>query len=295
MIICSNCGHECPDSAKFCASCGTKIEAAPAVEAIEEKTVFAVEEPTVAVEEATVYVGAPEPAAEDAAPAVEESAPIVEEATPIVEEAALPVEEVAAAYVEEPIAEEPAPAVEEAGFYSEPAPEPAPEIFTPAPAASAAPVGDTSKQQSVLDNIYRFLKYRRLACKIAMIFFIIAGIFFLLVGSIFTVIGIVGLIGQEAELGGMGLGMGITYFFCGVLYLPIAVVNLFMQRKADKLMRQVHTNVRPAADYSASIGQIILAYFFNTIAMVFAIIGCVNAKSNAEIIKEIEYNQSLVK
>ena len=166
-------------------------------------------------------------------------------------------------------------------------------VNTPVPDA-ASHVGDTEKQQSVLNNMYRFLKYRRLACKISAIFMLVLSLFFILVGGIFAVVGVISITGNyPAQLAGFGLGYGITWLVMGILYLPIAFVNFAMVSKTSKLMNELYVNVRPAANYCGSIGQLILCYFFNEIALVFAIIGFVNAKTKAEIINQIEHNQKL--
>ena len=165
---------------------------------------------------------------------------------------------------------------------------------TPDAEKAPDPVGNTTDQQNVLDTMFRFLKYRRLACKILGIYMLILSLFFIIFGLLFTGIGIVSLNnGSFSSITGMGFGYGITWLICGLLYLPIAFINFGMVSKANKFMNELYYNVRPAANYCGSIGRIVFCYFFNTIAMVFAIIGLVNVRSKSAIIDQIEYNQNL--
>ena len=182
-------------------------------------------------------------------------------------------EPVAPAVVEEPVV-----------TYAEPKP------------ASPEFEGDTQAQQGVLDKMYRFLKWRKKACSIFGVYFLVMAAVLLIFGLIFTIVGALSLVGNGGyDTGVFGLSSGIGYIIGGVLYVPIAIVNFAMKSKANRLMNEMYYNVRPAAAYSASIGQIVLCYFFNTISMIFAIIGCVHAKSNAAIIDQIERNQSICK
>ena len=159
---------------------------------------------------------------------------------------------------------------------------------------AAAPVGDAEKQQSVLNTMYRFLKYRRLACKISGVVLLILSLFFIIFGGLFAGLGITSLVNEYSYgFGGFGVGYGTTWFVMGILYLPIAIVNLAMANKAEKFMNELYFNVRPAANYLGSVGQLVLCYFFNEIALVFAIIGLVNVKTKSEIINQIEQNQKL--
>jgi len=156
--------------------------------------------------------------------------------------------------------------------------------------------GDTQAQQGVLDKMYRFLKWRKKACSIFGVYYLIMAIVLLVLGVIFTVVGTVSIVGGGSyDASVFGLAYGIGYMLGGVLYVPIAIVNFAMKSKANRLMNEMYYNVRPAAAYSASIGQIVLCYFFNTISMIFAIIGCVHAKSNAAVIDQIERNQRICK
>ena len=142
--------------------------------------------------------------------------------------------------------------------------------------------------------MYRFIKYRRLACKISGVVILILSLFYIVFGAIFTCLGVAALSDASSYgFGGLGLGYGVGWLVCGVLFLPIAIVNFAMANKANKFMNELYFNVRPAANYCGSIGQLILCYFFNEIALVFAIISFVNVKVRAEIINQIEHNQNL--
>ena len=160
-------------------------------------------------------------------------------------------------------------------------------------APAAAPVGNTENQQKVLDNLYRFLKYRRVACIITGIYLLVCSLILALCGAICIISGAVLLF--EDTFGVFSLSYGIMYFLMGILYLPIPFINFAMASKANKYMNELYFNVRPAADYSSSIGRLVLCYFFNEVALVFAIIGCVYARKNSDVIAEIEHNQALNK
>ncbi|MBQ1955783.1 MAG: hypothetical protein II350_08620 [Clostridia bacterium] len=162
--------------------------------------------------------------------------------------------------------------------------------------AVSEPVDNTKEQQNVLNKIRNYLKYRRLACIIVGILRLVSAMFYLFGGTVMIISTIISLTGNSSfDLPGIGFAYTILYFMCGIIYIPLAIVNFAIAAKSNKLMSGVYTDVRPAADYCGSVGQLVLCALFNEIALVFAIIGMVHVKRNAEVINMIEQNQMLNK
>lgn len=149
----------------------------------------------------------------------------------------------------------------------------------------AAPVGnglDTEKQY--LDTFYRFFKYERLSWKIGGVVFLILSLFFLGFALLFLTIALA----RDAEEVAMVAPLFILY---GLVFLPVAIVNLKMVKKTEYYMNTLYMDVRPTIERSGSVGMIVLSAFFNEIAMIFIIINFVRTKNNKALLQQIAYRQ----
>ncbi len=133
-----------------------------------------------------------------------------------------------------------------------------------------------AQEKESLDFMHRFLKFERLSWKIgAIVFVVLAGLFAFL-GFIFMIVA-ADSYGYRADF---FRPMGFTYFFLGVLYVPISVVGFKMVAKTEEYMNMIYFDAAPVVQRCTSVGMIVLGAFFNTIAMVFIIVNFAKAKSN---------------
>ena len=84
----------------------------------------------------------------------------------------------------------------------------------------------------------------------------------------------------------------VFYLKCGNYdVLPIAIVNLKMVSKAEYYMDTLYNDASSMRERAESVGMIILATFFNEIALIFIIINFVRAKTCKETLDRIELRQ----
>ena len=273
MIYCTKCGKAFPDTAKFCSACGNSLKKPVTIPVIAEE-VLPTEETAIPAEPVVTE----EVISIPAEPAVTEEVNDTQKTV----------------FAEDVNNTEKTVFAEDVNDTEEPV---ITGDFNVSEEPSALPVeGDVAVQQGILDTMYRLLKYRRLACKIIGIFSLIFGLFYAVFAGIY-IAGAVTLSSGNVYIPEYPhfffILYSILYICYALVYLANSFINFGMKKKAEKLMDEMYHNVRPAADYCASIGRIVVAYFFNHIAMVFAIIGCVHARRNAEEINRIERNQSL--
>ena len=143
-----------------------------------------------------------------------------------------------------------------------------------------------AKEKECLDNFYRFFKYERLAWKIPGI---VMAVFCAIIGFISLIFLLAGL-KEPAAIG--GAFVSLLYL---ALFLPIAIVNLKMVSKAEYYMDTLYNDVAPMRKRAQSVGMIVLAAFFNEIALIFIIINFVRAKTTKETLNRIELRQQSFK
>ena len=142
-----------------------------------------------------------------------------------------------------------------------------------------------AEEKEFLQQTHRFLKYERLCCKIPAIFFLIFSLLFIGISLLFLILS--PQMHYENGQIGMALMFGI-YFVYGLFFLPISIINFVMVKKATKYMNGIYVDPRHTLDRCGSVGRIVLAAFFNNIALVFIIINFVRMKNNAALIERIK-------
>lgn len=177
-----------------------------------------------------------------------------------------------------------------------------------------------ANEQRCLDRLSTGLKHERLCYKIY-------GIVMIVMAAIFIVCGIVSMItgayltaadattyefdpysysyeinGNEIEItdGDVALLAGVSviafsavYIICGLVLLAVAIVNLVMSGKLGKYRQNLYTDCTAGAKHASSVGSIVLAAFFNEIALIFVIINFVFMKKNEATFEAIKANQKL--
>ncbi len=89
--------------------------------------------------------------------------------------------------------------------------------------------------------------------------------------------------GDVAIMAGAGvIAVGMFYIIFGIILLVVAIVNLVTASKIGKYRYSEVLTVK----HAGSVGSIVLAAFFNEIALVFAIINFVIAKKNSTILAD---------
>lgn len=95
----------------------------------------------------------------------------------------------------------------------------------------------------------------------------------------------------ETVLGGVGVVFWIYYFFMGITFLPIAIVNLVMAKKVKKYRNKLYTDCTDAVNHATSVSSIVLGAIFNQYALIAIIINFILTKQNKEVFDKIEATQ----
>lgn len=158
-------------------------------------------------------------------------------------------------------------------------------------ASVAAEETNIQEEKEFLDNTYRFLKYERLAWKIAGVVLLILCIIILGCGLLVLAATAGNALTGDAD-SVLGLGFAMVYLLIyGLLFLPIAIIGLVSAKKIDGYMAGMYADFRPAATRCGSIGMIVFTAFFNEIALIFYIINFVRMKSNKRMVERITCRQ----
>ena len=179
-------------------------------------------------------------------------------------------------------------------------------------AKSATAESVKANEQRCLDKLSTGLKHERLAYKIGGIVWvalasiiIIASLIMLVTGSyvIDTSSGYVveyddnGYYtedfdtGVDVVAGSVFIGLGSGYFSMGLVFLGVGIVNFVLSSKVGKYRNNIYTDCTIGANHAGSVGSIVLAAFFNEVALVFVIINFVFMKRNASTFENIKANQ----
>lgn len=156
---------------------------------------------------------------------------------------------------------------------------------TPVTPASCEPFEEIGieKEKECLDSFARFFKYERRAWKILGIVMLCFSCFFATFGFLSAVIGV--------ATNEVLAGFGVIYILYALLFIPIAIVNLKMIGRAEHYMNIVYSDADAVEERAGSVGMIILAAFFNEIALIFIIINFVRAKTQKNILKSAQRRQ----
>ncbi len=163
----------------------------------------------------------------------------------------------------------------------------------PANSNAEAPKTDEelrAEEQALLNKFSIGLKHERLAWKITGVVWAILSAFFLGFGLIF---GTLMIIASIAESGGFVafIPVAVSYFFIGLLYLPIAIINLSMKNKLQTYREKLYTDCTDGIGHFR-VGSIVFCAFFNSVALAFNIVYFIKAKSNTAVIERIKARQS---
>ncbi len=143
--------------------------------------------------------------------------------------------------------------------------------------------GSAVMDKACLDQFYQFLKWERLSWKIFGIVWLVLSIVLAACGLIIMVSG--AMTGYSYRLD-MAV-IGIIYLMLGLLYLPIAIVNKVMVKKTHDCMKMLYIEPKTVLARCGSVGMIVLAAFFNNVALIFIIINFVRTKTNKEAIDRL--------
>ncbi|MDD6262985.1 MAG: zinc-ribbon domain-containing protein [Clostridiales bacterium] len=143
---------------------------------------------------------------------------------------------------------------------------------------------DREKHRQLLDNMYRMLKYERRCWLIFGIVFTVLCLLYFVAAALFFAIGI---FSEEVPVA----IVGSVYLLIPLLYAPIAVVNFVMVKKTSRYQDEMYFNIGPTVKRCGSVGMIVFAYLFNTIALIFIIINFVRTKTNKADFQAIEREQ----
>ena len=158
------------------------------------------------------------------------------------------------------------------------------EVKDAAPVENDVTIDDSlliQQEKECLNKFYRFFKYERLAWKIVGIVFLVFSLVFIGFGFLAFLMGAA--TGEEMGIA-FAAGFGGIYVLYGLIFLPIAIINLKMVGKAEYYMNVIYRDARPVVVRCNSIGMLVFSYFFNTIAMAFIIVNFVFNKTNKEIL-----------
>lgn len=179
-------------------------------------------------------------------------------------------------------------------------------------ASANAAEAKKANEQKCLDRLSTGLKHERLCYKIfGIVWTVIAS--FILILSIFMLIGS-SLIAENAvdysvEYNGseyytedfdvepdtvasaLFIGLGSGYLSMALIFFGISIVNFVLASKVGKYRNTLYNDCTSGANHASSVGSIVLAAFFNEVALIFVIINFVFMKKNAETFEAIKANQ----
>ena len=140
-----------------------------------------------------------------------------------------------------------------------------------------------AEKQECLDDFRKFLKWERFGWRLFGIIFLVCSLIILTCALVIIIAG--GMTGYSYRLD-MAV-IGIMYGLMGLLYLPIAIVNLVMAKKAGEYREDLDHDPKPVMARCGSVGLIVLAAIFNNLALVFIIINFVRTKTCRHIIDKL--------
>ena len=143
---------------------------------------------------------------------------------------------------------------------------------------------DRARHKQLLDKMYRMLKYERRCWLIFGIVFSVLCLFYFVAASLFIALGI---IAEEIP----AAIAGTVYFLIPLIYAPIVVVSFVMCKKTARYQDEMYFNIGPTVKRCGSVGMIVFAYLFNSIALIFIIINFVYTKTNKADLQAIEREQ----
>lgn len=147
-----------------------------------------------------------------------------------------------------------------------------------------------AEEQAVLNRFSLGLKHERMAWKFASIAWIIFSAFLIAFGLVFGLLAGAAAIAQGGELIAL-LPLAMMYFFMGLMFLPIAIINLSMKNKLANYREKLFTDCNDGIGHF-SVGSIVFCAFFNEVALVFNIVYFIFSKRNAAVIKRIKARQA---
>lgn len=146
-----------------------------------------------------------------------------------------------------------------------------------------------AEEQALLDKFSIALKHERLAWKIYGIVWLIITAYIIAFGLIMGIFtgAAAAATGGEAFVAALFF---LMYLFIGLMFLPIAIINLSMKNKLEKYREKLYTDCKDGIGHF-SVGSIVFCAFFNGVALVFNIVYFIIAKNNAAVIERIKARQ----
>ena len=140
-----------------------------------------------------------------------------------------------------------------------------------------------AEKQECIENFRKFLKWERFGWRLIGIILLVCSLVILTIG-----LGIVAAGGMTGYSYRVDMAVvGIMYAIPGLLYLPLAIVNLVMAKRAGEYREDLDVNPKYVIDRCGSVGLIVLGAIFNSLALVFIIINFVRAKNCRHIIEKL--------
>ena len=157
--------------------------------------------------------------------------------------------------------------------------------------AATEQLNDTQEEQEFLDTTHRLLRWERKAWNILGTYLFIGGIVIVALCSILGFMDLV--LAVEGDNTGAGtIALSAIYGLIGILYIGWGALHKIAAGKINQYLDNLYNDFKPTEDRCGSIGMIVFAYFFNSIALVFFIINFVRMKTNKSIIQRILSRQA---
>ena len=162
--------------------------------------------------------------------------------------------------------------------------------ITTAPQAPKTDEELRAEEQALLNKFSIALKHERLAWKIYGIVWVIITAYIIAFGLIMGIFtgAAAAATGGEAFVASLFF---LIYLFIGLMFLPIAIINLSMKNKLEKYREKLYTDCTDGIGHF-SVGSIVFCAFFNGVALVFNIVYFIMAKNNAAVIERIKARQN---
>lgn len=147
-----------------------------------------------------------------------------------------------------------------------------------------------AEEQALLDKFSLGLKHERLAWKITGVVWVAISAFYSFFGLVLSLLMGAAIAAEGGEFLAF-IPVAIIYTFMGAMFLPIAIINLSMNKKLVNYRAKLYTDCQDGIGHF-SVGSIVFCAFFNGVALVFNIVYFIIAKNNTAVIERIKARQN---
>lgn len=146
------------------------------------------------------------------------------------------------------------------------------------------------QEQKCLDMMVRMTKYQSVAYKIsAIVLTVITAIYCL----VYIGMGLAAAFSGDNGAAFVGVVFFMVVLFVLISMIPVLIFNYVMANKTASYYKNAYQDCTLSVNHLGNVGSIVIAGIFNSIALVFEIIGFVQVKTNKDVIERIKMRQGV--